>query len=243
MWKLWDVPYSPNENSGKLATKRILAKKTLGEIVYLLNSLEYLQEPNGWLVSPITSSLAEAKYADYVAYQASSSPVLRHLLKTRLTKSEEVNSDSFYDYYPASLSDQAVLELAQRILTVPTNGYEPALQQLKPRIKELVINSMGRKVKSGDYCYWMSNAYRIRRFMIKHPKKLFIESILKSQSITIPQAAVLVKILQKDELEAYMTEDGRIIDEFKIYKTIDKNIRREVEHYFAPTGCCSCTIL
>jgi hypothetical protein len=223
LWKLWDAPYSRNGNFGKLATKGLLAKKTLGEIVYLLNSLEYLHEPNGWFVSSIDSS------------------------ETSLS-SEKVNSNGCYYgryYYAASLSDQAVLELAERILTFPNNGYEPALQHLKPRLKELVINSMGRKSRS--YEYWMNpkNVRLHRRtFMFEYPN-MFKEIISKSpETITIPQAVVLVKILKEDELGRYMTEDGRIIDEFKIYNTIDKNIRREVEHYFSPNGCCSCcTIL
>ena len=212
LWKQWDVPSSPNEISGKLATKRLLAKKTLGEIVYLLNSLEYLHEPNGWFVSSLSS--------------------------------EEANSNGYY-YYAASLSDQAILELAERILTFPINGYEPVLQQLKPRIKELVINSIGRKSKTATTC-WLNgmNARKGRRTFMLENRNTFKEIISKSpKTITFPQVVVLITILQEYDLGQYMAEDGRIIDEFKIYKTIDKNIRREVERYFSPSCCSCCTIL
>ena len=88
------------------------------------------------------------------------------------------------------------------------------------------------------------NARKGRRTFMLENRNVFKEIISKSpKTITFPQVVVLITILQEYDLGQYMAEDGRIIDEFKIYKTIDKNIRREVEHYFAPTGCCSCTIL
>ena len=187
--KVWDEIeslWALRDSKKTLAADWRLGTKSLGEIVQILNSLEYLHEPNQYTVL-----------------------------------------------------FEIISVLARQIKCEPSKGHQPILQQLKPRLSRLVINSMFPRSKL--YETWR----RKQRFSSDFIKITY----RPPQNITICQAAVLFKILNRQELETYETREGRFIDEVWIYNTIDKAAGSDIDYYFYLNGYTStceaecCTIL
>lgn len=182
LWTLWDSKH--DRKRAAIAVSNQLATKSLDELVCILNSLEYLHEPN-----------------------------------------------------KVSFSSVAIFTLEHQIKDDLRKGHEPVLQQLKPRLTRLVIDSMLSEFKK---CV-IEDGYEIERFPPSSYLPLKVFEFTAPEYVTISQATVLWKIMKGIKLQSFML-DGKNVDEKKIYKSLDDSTKCKMENNFLVHDWC-CAIL
>jgi hypothetical protein len=142
-----------------------------------------------------------------------------------------------------SVSSGAIPLLAYQIKE-RLGGCELVSQQLKSRLTKLVVDLMFPSNKLYKVWNCEQKAIEASVFVITGDSFDFKKVTYQPpENITISQAIVLFKIFNRHRLKEHILADGRVIDELKIYNTIDKDARRDVDSYFNPNGFSSCTIL
>ena len=142
------------------------------------------------------------------------------------------NSLDYLNDKKMSVMSAIASRLADQIQENPHKGHEPAFQQLNPRAKRLVVDSILLEFKDCEVFDFPNFDWE------KFPpdpnqrlKKIPFKFIAPAYA-TIPQAVVLWKIMSSHRLQKFKVSDDTSINENKIFESLDELTKRKITNYY-----------